>query len=180
MDSSITSAINSLSGKNAALDAIVVTITTYGVPLMIVLVVAQWWLGQPRPQTRHACVAAGASFLLGLALAQIILLFVHRARPYDAGVSHLLIAPTADWSFPSDHAIASTSIIFAGALHGIRRWLGLLITLAFLVCFSRIYVGMHYVTDILGGTGVALLAALSVKTMYRPGTKLDRWLTAWF
>ena len=180
MDSSITSAINSLSGQIAFLDIGMIGLSTFGVPLMVALIVAQWWLGRPQPQIRHACVAAGASFLLGLALAQMILLFVHRARPYDTGVSHLLVAPTVDWSFPSDHAIASTSIVFAWALHGIRRWQGLLVTLALLVCFSRIYVGMHYVTDIFGGMGVALAAALIVTTVYKPDTKLDHWLTAWF
>ena len=43
------------------------------------------------------------TFLLGLALNQVILVFVHRARPYDDGVTNLLIARSADFSFPSFH-----------------------------------------------------------------------------
>lgn len=42
----------------------------------------------------------GLSFLLGLALNQLILLFVHRMRPYGGGVTHLLISPSPD---PSSH-----------------------------------------------------------------------------
>ncbi len=66
-------------------------------------------------------VASGLSFLLGLAINQVILLLVHRIRPYDAGISHLLIAPSADPSFPSDHATATFAIAAAFLLHGMRR-----------------------------------------------------------
>jgi hypothetical protein len=38
--------------------------------------------------------------LTGLALNQLILLFVHRPRPYAAGVSRLIVTPSADWSSP--------------------------------------------------------------------------------
>jgi hypothetical protein len=38
-------------------------------------------------------IVAGLSFLLGLGLNQLILLFIHRLRPYDAGRTHLLIRP---------------------------------------------------------------------------------------
>jgi undecaprenyl-diphosphatase len=55
-----------------------------------------------------ACSSRGGfSFLLGLAINQLILLFIHRVRPYDAGVTNLLIARSGDFSFPSDHATAS-------------------------------------------------------------------------
>ena len=163
-----------------ALDNFMIIMGKYGVPLLIALVISQWWFGKPRPQTRHACVAAGASFALGLGLAQVMLLFIHRDRPYDAGISHLIIDKTVDWSFPSDHAIASTSIVLAWAMNGMRRWLWVFVGLAALICFSRIYVGMHYVSDIIGGMAVALFAVWVVKLVYRPDTKLDRWLVSIF
>lgn len=52
----------------------------------------------------------GLSFLLGLDIDQTILLFVHRARPYDTGVSQLIIDTSNDWSFPSGHAIAAFAV----------------------------------------------------------------------
>ena len=179
MDLTITQLINGLSGHNTTFDAVIIAVTRYGVPLMVVLVALQWWQGEPRPKARHVCIAAGASFLLGLGLAQLLLLFIHRARPYDVGISHLIIDKTVDWSFPSDHAIASTSIVFAWLMNGMRRWLWLFVTMAAVICFSRVYVGMHYATDILGGIVVALLAAAVVKLIYKPGTSFDRWLTSW-
>jgi undecaprenyl-diphosphatase len=178
MDIQLTHWINSLAGQYPSLDQAMITATSFGVPFMVLLVILQWWGKRPRDYKRHTCVAAGLSFLLGLALAQIILLFIHRLRPYDAGVSHLIIAPTVDWSFPSDHAIASLSIVFAFALQGLRRWSVIFLVLALVVCFSRIYVGMHYVSDILGGAAVALLAAFIVKQFYRPKTKLDLLITS--
>lgn len=177
MDSTITKWINSFAGQSAALDKVMVEITTFGVPFMVLLVVLQWWSKKPRDHKRHTGVAAGLSFLLGLALAQIMLVFIHRIRPYDAGLSHLIVPRTADWSFPSDHAIASLSIVFAFVLQGLRRWSFIFLVLAALVCISRIYVGMHYASDILGGAAVALLAAYAVKKLYREGTKLDRFIT---
>jgi undecaprenyl-diphosphatase len=176
MDTMITQWINAFAGENTALDVAMIATTTFGVPLMILAVVSLWWLGRPRDQLRHAAIASGLTFLLGLGFAQVVLLFVHRMRPYDAGVSHLIIAPTADWSFPSDHATASLAIVFAFALQGLRRWTLVFLIMAALVCFSRVFVGMHYATDILGGAAVAIIAALIVKAVYRRGSKLDNWL----
>ena len=179
MDLTITQLVNGLAGRNLTIDGVMIAITGFGVPLMVAWVAAQWWLGEPRQQTRHACIAAGASFVIGLGIAQLILLFIHRARPYDAGISHLIIAKTVDWSFPSDHAIASTSIVFAWLMNGMRRWLWLFIAMAAVICFSRVYVGMHYATDILGGIALALFAAALVQLVYKPGSQLDQWLTSW-
>ncbi len=176
MDVAITQWINGFAGAYTALDAAMIATTTYGVPLMILVVASLWWLGQPRDHLRHTAIVSGLTFLLGLGLAQVVLLFVHRVRPYDAGVSHLIIAPTVDWSFPSDHATASIAIVFAFALQGLRRWALVFLIMAALVCFSRVFVGMHYATDILGGAAMAIIAALFVKLVYRRGSKLDNWL----
>jgi undecaprenyl-diphosphatase len=178
LDTAITQWINRLASQNLFFDQVLIEVTTFGVPFMVLLVALQWWSKQHRPVRRHTCVAAGLSFIIGLAIAQLMLLFIHRIRPYDAGISHLIVAPTADWSFPSDHAIASLSIVFTFALQGLRRWSLIFLSLASLVCISRIYVGMHYVSDILGGAAVALLAAYVVKFFYIPNTKFDRLVTS--
>ena len=93
LDAAITHAINGLAGRSAAVDSLMIGISAIGVPLLVLAVVGQWWRGTDRPHTRHVLVATGLSFLLGLALNQLILLFVHRMRPYDAGVTHLNITP---------------------------------------------------------------------------------------
>src|ERR1700682_4149993 len=121
MDQAITQWINSLAGSNALLDSGMIMATKVGVPLLGVLVVAQWWSRINRRHVRHTCIAAGLSFLIGLGFNQAILLFVHRVRPYDAGVTHLIISKSTDWSFPSDHATASIAIVTAFAVRGLPR-----------------------------------------------------------
>jgi undecaprenyl-diphosphatase len=178
LDRLITNWTNNLSGHNSLLDDALILVTNFGVPIMVVAVAAQWWIGTDRPRARHAAVACGLSFLLGLAVNQLILLFLHRARPYDAGLTHLLLTPTADPSFPSDHATASFAIVFGYLLNGRPQGAALSLVGALIIGFSRIYVGTHYLSDILGGAATALLGAAIVQAMYRKGTRLDRWVVS--
>jgi undecaprenyl-diphosphatase len=170
MDQAITQWINSLAGSSALLDSVMVTATKVGVPLLVALVVAQWWSRIDWRHVRHTCIAAGLSFLIGLGLNQIILLFVHRVRPYDAGVSHLIISKSPDWSFSSDHATASIAIVAAFALHGLPRRTLLFGLPALLVCWSRIFVGTHYLTD----ASAAASRASSRPCWYGDSTGRDR------
>jgi undecaprenyl-diphosphatase len=180
MDQVLTQWINSFADSNVLLDTVMIMATRAGVPLLVALVVVQWWSKIDRTHVRHTCIAAGLSVLIGLGLNQIVLLFVHRVRPYDAGVSHLIISKSPDWSFPSDHATASIAIVAAFALHGLPRRTLLFGLLALLICWSRIFVGTHYVTDVLGGSLTGVVAAMLVWVFYRQGSRLDRFATRIF
>lgn len=100
IDVAATQAINQLAGRASVLDFCMVGVSTIAVPLLIVVVAFQWWRRRERLHVRHVLVAAGLSCLLGLALNQVVLLFVQRQRPYDAGLTHLLITTSTDPSFP--------------------------------------------------------------------------------
>lgn len=178
IDVAATRLINALAGGNGFLDGAIIQVSAFGIPLLVLLVAGQWWIGKARSRTRHTLVAAGLSFLLGLAINQIILLFIDRTRPYALGVTELLIAPSGDPSFPSDHATAAFAIAAALLVHGmLRGGLGFL-GAAFLVGFSRIYVGTHYASDVLGGAVTGVAAAIIVFVLYRRGTRLDRFITS--
>lgn len=177
MDQIITQWINGAAGNHPFLDMVMIAASQFGVPLLVLVVALQWWSHNARFRVRHTCVAAGLSFLIGLGLNQIILLFVHRVRPYDAGISHLIISPSGDWSFPSDHATATIAVVTAFLLQGLnRRGLALLAGAA-LVCVSRVYVGTHYVGDVLGGALTGMLAAAAVRLLYWEHTWADRFIT---
>lgn len=176
MDAAITHWINSFAGKAPLVDHILIAVTQAGVPFIVFVVVLQWWSRENRRHVRHAAICAGLAVLLGLVMNQGILLFIHRLRPYGAGVSHLLIAPSADWSFPSDHATASVAVAMAFALQRLSRRTLAFFAMAFLVCLSRVYVGTHYLTDVLGGAATGIVAAIAVRLLFREDNRIDRFL----
>jgi undecaprenyl-diphosphatase len=177
MDSAITQWINAPAGGNALLDLLGTAVTRFGVPVMVLLVVLQWWSAVERRHVRHAAIAAGLSFLIGLGLNQLVLLLVHRMRPYDAGLTRLIVERSGDWSFPSDHATAACAIAAAFALQRLRGRALFFLACALLIAWSRVYVGTHYVSDILGGATTGVIGAGLVRALYREGTRLDRFAT---
>jgi undecaprenyl-diphosphatase len=180
IDVAVTYWANGFVGSYAILDSFMIAASAVGVPILVIAVAGQWWLPRRDLSKRHVLLAAGFSFLLGLALNQIILLFVHRMRPYDAGITHLLIARSADYSFPSDHATATTAIAAAFLLHGMRRNGLAFMAAALLVGVSRVYVGIHYASDVLGGAITGIVAAALVSLVYRRDTRADRLITKLF
>ena len=180
LDVAATQAINHLAGECRVLDFGMIWISAIGVPILVLAVAIQWWRKDARPHVRHVLLAVGISFLVGLALNQLILLFVQRPRPYAIGVTHLLIAKSTDPSFPSDHATASASIAFAFLLHGMRKESLSFLAAAVVIMVSRIYIGTHYVSDVAGGTLTAFAAAALVRLLFREGTAVDRMITGIF
>ncbi|MEP6563572.1 MAG: phosphatase PAP2 family protein [Mesorhizobium sp.] len=180
IDAAVTAWINAWAGQAPALDSVMIWISTLGVPLLVLAVAVQWWLPRPDRATRHVLAAAGLSFLIGLGINQLVLLFVQRVRPYDAHITHLIIGRSLDFSFPSDHATAGFAIAAAFLLHGLRRRGLAFLAAAMLVSLSRVYLGTHYVSDILGGAATGVLAAMLVRAAYRKNTRADRLITEIF
>ena len=130
---------------------------------------------------RHGVAAAGFSALLALGVAQLIGSLWDRPRPYEAhpGDAHLLLAPSPDPSFPSDHATAAYAIAVAILLRH-RKGGVLALVLATLVALSRVALGTHYPTDILGGAALGAIAALLLwaPPIRRPLHRLADWTGA--
>lgn len=105
-------------------------------------------------------------YLASLAFNQILLHFIHRIRPYDAGITRLLISANPDLSFPSDHATAAGAIVASLWFKDQRRGATILALLAALICFSRIYVGVHYFSDIFVGIVIGAITAFAVSKLY--------------
>lgn len=163
IDLVVTNWINSPAGFHPLLDDIAIGVTQATIPLMVLAVAVRWWSRLKRNQERAIAIEAGLTFILGLLVNQAIVLFVSRIRPYDAGVTHLIIAPSADSSFPSDHATAAIAIVTALLLNRRRQRAILFALPAAALILSRIYVGTHYVSDVIGGAGTAIVAALLVR-----------------
>jgi undecaprenyl-diphosphatase len=180
LDDRVTQWINSLAGHLAAIDTSLIAVSTWSVPILVMAVALQWWSSEHRQINRHTLVSAGFAFCLALGINQLILLFVHRVRPYDAGITRLLIERSQDPSFPSDHATATVSIAAAFFFHHAPRRAAMFGAAAILIGFSRVYIGTHYVSDVLGGACTGILGAWIVHRIYRRDTKFDRFVTGIF
>ena len=92
---------------------------------------------------------------------EIIKVLVHRTRPFNAvpEVVRLIKAPK-DYSFPSGHTAAAfaAAVVFFQLL---PEKIGIpIIAFACLMGFTRMYVGVHYPSDVLGGAVVGTVGAL--------------------
>ena len=125
------------------------------------------------PKYRKAGFSMGAALLMGLLLCNLTLKpLVARIRPYDYQLEHfgkvipLLISTPHDFSFPSGHTIASFEAATALLLHNKKLGIPAMV-LAALVAFSRLYLYVHYPTDVLAsvvlGVGFAFLGSLIAK-----------------
>lgn len=125
------------------------------------------------PKYRKVGLAMGAALLLGVLVCNVTMkpLFA-RIRPYDFQLEYsgkeiqLLIAAPHDFSFPSGHTLASFEAATVLAIHNKKLGIPALI-LACLIAFSRLYLYVHYPTDVLFsvvmGIGFAFLGNYLVK-----------------
>jgi undecaprenyl-diphosphatase len=118
--------------------------------------------GAQRQLARRAGVAAAASAAVAVLVAHFLSSAIDRPRPFVAHAStiHAFIAHGADPSFPSDHATAAFAIATAVLLRA-RAAGVLLLVLASVLAVGRVFLGLHYPSDVLAGAaigaGIALL-----------------------
>ena len=109
---------------------------------------------------REAALDVAAVGAAGWVLAQTNKRLVRRERPYEADAVRRLIRPPTGSSFPSGHATVATavSVLLADrARPGTVR--ALLAGTGSYVGLTRVYVGVHYPSDVIGGAGLGLLLA---------------------
>ena len=120
-------------------------------------------------------IALSLGFICGnLAIKNIIA----RTRPYEYRPEfNLLVSKLKDFSFPSGHSLASfeaATCIFIRY----KKWGIAALTLAVLIAFSRLYLFVHFPSDVLAGTilGIlfAVIGSIIINRIYKKKTTLNK------
>ncbi|MCR4615429.1 MAG: phosphatase PAP2 family protein [Clostridiales bacterium] len=150
---------------NPVLDKIFPIITVFGNKGLFWIILALV-LCMTKKYRRVGLIMAVAIILDGVSVNLILKNVFERPRPFDLeawkGVFQYpeLIKKPSDYSFPSGHTV----VCFAGAVSlfaADKKWMGVAgIILAILVGFSRIYLHVHYCTDVLAGIVIGILCGV--------------------
>lgn len=144
---------NSLAGQSASADTLIIFLADYlqyVVGLFLLLFFKKEW--------RLAFWALAAGAFSRLVLTNLIRWFYNRPRPFvDEQLVYQLIDHDQAGSFPSGHTATFFAIAFFIYLQNkkLGYWF---FAAALIISLARISAGLHYPTDILGGTLVGLLA----------------------
>ena len=143
------------------LDAVMIEVTALGTGTVVVMVVTVAALFLVLTQHKYSALLLLASSLGGIVLNGVLKLGFDRPRPS-------IFVPavhTVSSSFPSGHAMSaaivySTVAYLAARLHK-RRWARWLVMIAAfiliaLISFSRMYLGVHYPSDVVAGVAIGL------------------------
>lgn len=132
------------------------------IAIVPVLIVAMWLWGPEREVGSQRKLVLKTGIALGYALTIswcVGNLFPH-ARPFVVGLGHQFLPHAPDDSYPSDHGTAIFTFAIAFFCWH-RRWSGaVLLLMGAAIAWSRIYLGVHWPMDMLGGLLVGALSCL--------------------
>jgi undecaprenyl-diphosphatase len=126
-----------------------------------VIIIGLALLFSKKKETKRLGILLIAGIVLSYFAVNILKHIVARPRPFVSLKGVILLGHASkDFSFPSGHATLSfaTASLFA---YRYGRYI-IFYLLAALVCFSRIYVGVHYPTDVIGGAIVGIVIGLVI------------------
>ncbi len=118
-------------------------------------------------KTRSCGLLLLISLILGFTVNDLIIKrIVERVRPFNSVAEILpLVTPPKSFSFPSGHS-ASAFACAVSLYYTKRKWFVFGLITAALIAFSRLYVGVHYPTDVLCGALVGTITAVIAGNIY--------------
>jgi len=162
--------INDLAGQNVWLDRLAVFFSDYAGYVLVAVLVLLFIFKSARLSRFMVLVALISAAVSRGIITTIIRFFYHHPRPFDVLAVKQLI-PESGYSFPSGHA----ALYFALSM-GVYFYNKKLGTAFFVVSIlmgvARIFVGVHWPADILGGALIGIVMALLVNLCARPHTHI--------
>jgi len=154
--------INNLASSLSWLNPIIIFFAEYAIFALAVLMILLW---VAKPHMRKTLIAAFIAFVLAAILAKISGQFFSHPQPFanpDLAPVHQLISKKIGNAFPSDHTAAAFAVCVTLFIGSKAKGKFLYIILALLMGISRIWVGVHYPSDVLAGILIGTLTALIV------------------
>jgi undecaprenyl-diphosphatase len=173
-DTSVFLWINGLAGRVAVIDEFFKGIADDYFAIITACLVLLWlWFAtrDSAQREKNQRIVLTAMISIGIASALMLLSnhFYFRTRPFESlpasSINLLFYSPT-DSSFPSNYAAVLFAIAITIFIKN-KKYGSWLLALAVLSSFGRIYIGVHYPLDILGGAAVGALATfISIGIMW--------------
>jgi undecaprenyl-diphosphatase len=156
MDNKVFNTINQLSGRCAPIDSLMIFLSKKIRYVYIFVLIFMWLRNDYYKKVSYNAVT---SSIITLFIHALIKLFYFKARPFEKRRVGILIPSKTDSSFPSKHALLafaiSTSIFLYDRVLGSIMWV-----ISLLTGFSRIWVGHHYPSDIIGSAFIATMTSI--------------------
>lgn len=180
MDATILQALESI--RCGLLNVVACICTFFGEEVFLVALVAAFYYAIDKKRGRLLAMSVFTAATVNGALKDL----VRRPRPYKAGVVSRVdvdnfLVSTKDldgsYSFPSGHSMnAGAAYTTLSVTTKKKGRIAIFVTLLVLVMLSRLYLGVHYPTDVLAGAAVGILCAVLYAAVQERSEKAALWV----
>ena len=157
-------------GSNAGLDALMVFFTIIGMSYIIVLISVPVWLKGRKELAFDLVIAISLASLA----AEVVKVLVDRQRPNISLSDVNTIITASGPSFPSAHASRASAVAILFALRWSKAAGIVAFSVATLIAVSRVFLGLHWPSDIAAGAFFGLLAGYGVNLAGTQGSQYAR------
>ncbi|MEC8891212.1 MAG: phosphatase PAP2 family protein [Chloroflexota bacterium] len=176
VDFALFEVINGLAGQSNALDKFLsILASDYLIPVGMGLILYFSWFDSGNIEQRGYKQRIVVASITHMAIASLSILLINqlffRERPFTANEVTLIFYAPTDSSFPSNTAAGTLGIALPFIFSRTKSTGLILIGMSFTFSLARVYVGVHYPGDIIGGYLASLLTfpvSITILKVFRP------------